>query len=115
PESGRLRPRHCIIQPYIGGAMPIRPGASRMKPHVTCLMATSVDGRILPRRWRPAGSSGGLFEKVHDEIGCDAWIVGRTTGQEFAKGKPYTKSALAPLPRENFFVRKDAGAYGVVL
>ena len=86
-----------------------------MKPHVTCLMATSVDGRILPRRWRPAGGSGGLFEKVHDEIGCDAWIVGRTTGQEFARGKPYTNSAAAPLPRESHFVSKDASAYGVVL
>jgi len=86
-----------------------------MKPHVTCLMATSVDGRILPRRWRPQGGSGGLFEKVHDEIGCDAWIVGRVTGQEFARGNPYAKSAAKSLPRDNFLVQRDATAYGVVL
>jgi hypothetical protein len=81
-----------------------------MKPHVTCLMATSVDGRILPRWWRSIGGSDGLFEKVRDEIGCDAWIVGHTTGQEFVKGKPYTKGAAAPLQRENFIARKDAEA-----
>ena len=59
------------------------------KPHVICLMASSVDGRTLPSRWRPKGSAGNLFERVHDELAGDAWLVGRVTGQEFAKGKPY--------------------------
>ena len=26
-----------------------------MKPHVICHMVSSVDGRILPSRWRPEG------------------------------------------------------------
>ena len=60
-----------------------------MKPHVICLMASSVDGRTLHSRWRPKGSAGDLFERVHDELAGDAWLVGRVTGQEFAKGKPY--------------------------
>ncbi len=56
-----------------------------MKPHVICLMAASVDGRTLPSRWRPQGAAGGLFEKVHDELKGDAWLVGRVTGAEFAR------------------------------
>jgi riboflavin biosynthesis pyrimidine reductase len=86
-----------------------------MKPHVICLMATSVDGRTLPGRWRPKGSAGPLFERVHDELGGDAWLVGRVTGQEFAKGKSYPATAKETFPRQPWFARRDAAAYGVVL
>src|SRR6195256_2822246 len=86
----------------------------RMKPQVTCLMASSVDGRTLHSRWRPRESGADLFERVHDELAGDAWLVGRATGQEFAKGKPYPASK-ATFPREPWFARHDAKAYGVVL
>lgn len=84
-----------------------------MKPYVICLMACSVDGRTLPSRWRPKVSS--QFERVHDELGGDAWLVGRVTGQEFAKGKPYAPSTSETFPREPWFARRDAKAYGIVL
>ncbi|WOH53372.1 dihydrofolate reductase family protein [Bradyrhizobium sp. sBnM-33] len=86
-----------------------------MKPHVICLMAASVDGRTLPSRWRPTGTVGKLFERVHDDLAGDAWLVGRVTGQEFAKGKPYAASASERFPREPWFARRDANAYGVAL
>ena len=86
-----------------------------MKPHVICLMASSVDGRVLPSRWRPKGAAGNLFERVHDDLAGDAWLVGRVTGQEFAKGKPYPPSTKEAFPREPWFARRDAKAYGVVL
>jgi riboflavin biosynthesis pyrimidine reductase len=86
-----------------------------MKPHVICLMASSVDGRALPSRWRPTGTAGKLFERVHDDLAGDAWLVGRVTGQEFAKGKPYAASARESFPRQPWFSRRDANAYGVVL
>jgi hypothetical protein len=86
-----------------------------MKPHVICLMASSVDGRTLHSRWRPKGSGGDLFEQAHDELAGDAWLVGRVTGQEFAKGKPYPASTKESFPRQPWFVRRDAKAYGVVL
>jgi riboflavin biosynthesis pyrimidine reductase len=86
-----------------------------MKPHVICLMASSVDGRTLHSRWRPKASGGDLFERVHDELAGDAWLVGRVTGQEFAKGKPYPRSTKETFPREPWFARRDAKAYGVVL
>jgi riboflavin biosynthesis pyrimidine reductase len=86
-----------------------------MKPHVICLMVASVDGRTLNSRQRPKRSGGELFERIHDELGGDAWLIGRVTGSEFAKGKPYPASTKATFPREPWFARRDAKAYGVVL
>jgi riboflavin biosynthesis pyrimidine reductase len=78
-------------------------------------MASSVDGRTLHSRWRPKGVAGELFERVHDQLEGDAWLVGRVTGQEFAKGKSYPASTKETFPREPWLVRRDAKAYGVVL
>ena len=88
-----------------------------MKPHVICHMTASVDGRTLSSRWRPEGSmAGALFERLHDELAGDAWLIGRVTGQEFAKGKkPYPASTTETFPRQSWFARRDAKAYGVVL
>ena len=87
-----------------------------MKPHVICHMTASVDGRTLSSRWRPEGSmAGGLFERLHEELGGDAWLIGRVTGQEFAKGKAYPAAATETYPRQAWFARRDAKAYGVVL
>jgi riboflavin biosynthesis pyrimidine reductase len=56
-----------------------------MKPYVICHMVSSVDGRILPSRWWPKGiDTAGRFERLHELLGGDAWLVGRVTGQEFA-------------------------------
>lgn len=86
-----------------------------MKPHVICHMTASIDGRILSSRWRPQNFGGGLFERLHDELGCDAWLVGRVTGQEFAKATSYSEQPTARLPRQPWFAKRDAKAYGVVL
>ena len=86
-----------------------------MKPDVICLMASSVDGRTLPSRWRPKGAAGDLFEEVHDELDGDAWLIGRVTGQEFAKGTAYPVTTAEHFPRTNWIARRDAEAYGVVL
>ena len=87
-----------------------------MKPHVICHMLTSIDGRILNSRWSPKNTTAGdLFETLHDQIGCDAWIIGRVTGQEFAKGKSYPDATPEPIPRDNHIVVRDAESYGVVL
>jgi riboflavin biosynthesis pyrimidine reductase len=86
-----------------------------MKPHVVCLMASSVDGRTLHNRWRPKGAGAALFEQVHDELAGEAWLVGRVTGQEFAKGKSYPTATAETFPRQPWFASRDAKAYGVVL
>jgi riboflavin biosynthesis pyrimidine reductase len=86
-----------------------------MKPHVICHMSSSIDGRTRLSRWRPKGAVGGLFEKLHDELEGDAWLIGRVTGQEFAKGNAYPATTDAVFPRESWFATRDAKAYGVVL
>lgn len=86
-----------------------------MKPYVICHMASSVDGRILPSRWRPHGPEGDLFERLHEQLGGQAWLVGRITGQEFAKAETYPTATQEAFPREPWFARRNASAYGVVL
>lgn len=61
-----------------------------MKPYVICHMVSSVDGRTLTNRWRPEHAHrSGLFDRLHDQLGGDAWLVGRVTGQEYAKLEAY--------------------------
>lgn len=88
-----------------------------MKPHVTCHMLASVDGRILTSRWRPEANRGGdLFETLHHKLGGGSWLVGRVTGQEFAKGgDAYPERSGAAPERANRIVKRDADAYAVVL
>lgn len=79
-------------------------------------MMASVDGRILVERWRPPVRDTSVYERVHDEIGGDAWLVGRVTGQEFAeRDAPYPSRSDATIPRDNWFAQKDAEAWAVVV
>jgi riboflavin biosynthesis pyrimidine reductase len=87
-----------------------------MKPYVICHMLSSVDGRILPDRWHPPPREQRLYERLHDEIGCDAWLVGRVTGQEFAtRDTPYPADASVAVERQNWLARPQADGWGVVL
>jgi riboflavin biosynthesis pyrimidine reductase len=86
-----------------------------MKPYVICHMVASVDGRILTSRWRPQGVGTGLFERLHERLAGDAWLVGRVTGQEFARAEAYPEHTDQAYPREPWFARRDADAYGVAL
>jgi riboflavin biosynthesis pyrimidine reductase len=79
-------------------------------------MVSSVDGRILGSRWRPASNrDGGLFERLHDQLNGDAWLVGRVTGKEFSKRESYPAQARQTYPREHWFAKRDAAVWGVVL
>ena len=87
-----------------------------MKPHVICHMISSIDGRILSSRWRPKGNqAAGLFERLHDQLDGDAWLVGRVTGQEFAKGKAYPAQTREAFLRTPWIATRDVAAYGIVL
>jgi riboflavin biosynthesis pyrimidine reductase len=87
-----------------------------MKPYLVCHMVASIDGRILQSRWRPrTRESADLFERLHVRLGGDAWVVGRVTGQEFAKAKAYDAHTDRTYGREAWLARRDAEAYGVVL
>ncbi len=57
-----------------------------------------------------------LFEKLHDQLGGGSWLCGRVTAQEFAKGtEPQYPPTDQVLPRENWFARRDAKAWGIFL
>src|SRR5215212_5711928 len=87
-----------------------------MKPYVICHMTSSVDGRILPRRWHPPIEDRSFYERLHEEIGCDAWLVGWVTGQEFAsRDRPYPAARDTSLERQSWFARQNADAWAVVL
>jgi len=79
-------------------------------------MIASVDGRPLLSRWSPADESRGqLVEQLHGRLGSDAWLVGRVTGQEYAKLDAYPRHTEEIYPREPWFARRDVAAYGIVL
>jgi len=87
-----------------------------MKPYLICHMIASVDGRTSLRRWRPVDESrGALFERLHERLGSDAWLVGRVTGEEYGRLDAYPRHIEEIYPREPWFVRRDAAAYGIVL
>jgi len=88
-----------------------------MKPYVLCHMVASLDGRIWSSRWRPSGTAAAkLFEPLHDQLAGDAWLIGRVTGREFAKGgDAYPQRTDARFAREPWFARRDAASYGIVL
>jgi riboflavin biosynthesis pyrimidine reductase len=87
-----------------------------MKPYVICHMCSSVDGRILPGLWHPSLLDHRIYERLHDQLGGDAWLVGRVTGQEFAaRDTPYPPVTTSSLGRKNWFARKNADGWAVVL
>ena len=87
-----------------------------MKPYVICHMNASIDGRILGSRWRPAENRmPGLFERLHGQLGGGSWLIGRVTGSEYARTKAYADSTDQTYPKEPWFARRDAAAYGIAL
>jgi hypothetical protein len=82
-----------------------------MKPDHICHMIASVDGRTLLRRWRPVDESRGkLFERLNEEFGSDAWLVGRVTGQEYTAPfeRALSRSRDDPICLSQFAGRPDA-------
>jgi riboflavin biosynthesis pyrimidine reductase len=87
-----------------------------MKPYVICHMNMSVDGRIWHSRWRPSENRmAGLFERIHEQLGNGSWLIGRVTGSEYAKADAYPDHTDQTFPRQNWFARRDAAAYGIAL
>ena len=65
-----------------------------MKPYVICHMLASLDGGLHPSRFTesPDGNRSdwsSLYERVHQELKRDAWIVGRVTMAEMSKAGPH--------------------------
>ena len=57
------------------------------KPYVVAHVLSSIDGRIQIHNWPPLNTSR-IFESTAEMFKSDAWIVGRTTMQEFSSKEP---------------------------
>ncbi len=91
-----------------------------MKPRVTCLMLSSLDGRLGSGlagdgAKEEISARGRAFEAAHDELSPDAWIIGRVTGAEMSRATAHPPAAFAAPPRPHHFATRDAGAYGIIL
>lgn len=90
------------------------------RPHIICLMMTTVDGKILGDKWGDDPRVQhllGHFEKSHEEIGIKAWIVGRTTMEkDFTKfEKPVYKEVEHPVDRTDFVATQNANSFAIAV
>ena len=71
----------------------------------------------LTSRWRPEDpeQTAIISSRCTSASAVDAWLVGRVTGQEYAKRDAYPDYTDRRYPREPWFARRDAAAYGIVL
>jgi len=90
------------------------------KPYVVCHMVSSVDGSLSPGKWTksPDGSRddwSASYEKIHEQLKADAWIVGRVTMAEMAKGTPHPPSGKLTVERPHHFASREARPFAVAL
>lgn len=90
------------------------------RPYVTCLMMTSVDGKILTEKWGDSPKMKALkgkFEEIHEEIGIRAWIVGRSTMEkdftDFAK--PILKKGHQEIDRQDFIAAYQSDSFAIAI
>ena len=91
-----------------------------MKPHVSILMVTSVDGRLHPSRFTasPDGTRRdwtGQYEKVHASLQANAWLVGRVTMAEMSRTGPHAPAGPWKVERPIHVARTDAATFAVAL
>ncbi len=91
-----------------------------MKPEIVCLMMSSLDGGLRPSKWTESPDGGrrewtALYQKAHEDLQGDAWIVGRVTMAEMAKGEPHPPQAAGSAERPNHFADREATNYAIAL
>src|ERR1700755_2209121 len=91
-----------------------------MRPHVIFLMESSIDARFHPSRWTksPDGTPkdwSAIYASTHDSLEADAWIVGRVTMAEMAKGSPHAPQNVTPQQRPHHFAAGHKKPYAVAL
>jgi riboflavin biosynthesis pyrimidine reductase len=91
-----------------------------MKPEVIMLMESSLDGKLHPSRWTasPDGERRNwstMYERTHETLSGDAWIVGRVTMQEMSKATAHPPAEVPSVARPLHVARRDAKSHAVVL
>jgi riboflavin biosynthesis pyrimidine reductase len=93
---------------------------AQVKPFVSILMVTSIDGRLHPSRFTssPDGTPrdwSAEYEKVHALLDSDAWLVGRVTMAEMSKAAAHAPSRPAAVRRPINVAKADAATFAVAL
>jgi riboflavin biosynthesis pyrimidine reductase len=91
-----------------------------MKPHVSILMVTSIDGGLHPSRFTssPDGARrewSAEYEKVHGRLGGDAWLVGRVTMAEMSKAAAHPPATHGAVARPIHVAKGSAKTFAVAL
>src|SRR6476646_9085429 len=85
------------------------------KPYVVAHVLSSIDGRIVPHNW-PSPNTSRIFESTAETFKSDAWIVGRTTMQEFSSKKAHKLGKSdASIRKEDFVGSHSAKTYAVAI
>jgi 2,5-diamino-6-(ribosylamino)-4(3H)-pyrimidinone 5'-phosphate reductase len=85
------------------------------RPYVVAHVLSSIDGRIQIRNWPPLNTSG-IFESTAEKFKSDAWIVGRTTIQEFSSKKAQRLGRPDPsISKEDFIGSHSTKTYAVAI
>jgi riboflavin biosynthesis pyrimidine reductase len=91
-----------------------------MKPEVIILMESSLDGKLHPSRWTksPDGERknwSSMYERTHDALAGDAWMVGRVTMQEMSKATAHPPAQYSAVARPLHVAKRGAKSYAVAL
>lgn len=79
-------------------------------------MMPSLDGRLRTDRWKIPEAAHEEYDRAADSYRPDAWLVGRTTMEEFASGRWQPPSQRAErLPRRDFVGPKTGPRWAVAL
>jgi riboflavin biosynthesis pyrimidine reductase len=90
------------------------------KPHIICHMLTGIDGRLHPSRFTrsPDGERkdcSSVTEAIYADFDADAWMVGRVTMVEMAKGAPHPPKSAPKPPRPFHFVKRSGTKYAIAV
>jgi riboflavin biosynthesis pyrimidine reductase len=84
------------------------------RPHVIVHMTSSVDGRIVEKRWSAIDGDVG-YESVHAELKGDAWMCGRITMRGYTRGTPGDDTDSTPVPRTDHIAKSGAKSWAIAL
>ncbi len=85
------------------------------RPYVICHMMSSVDGRIQSSRWSVRNAAR-FFEDQAARIKVDAWMVGRTTMQEFSSQKPrHRRKGVFRIPKRDFIAEDETKTFAIAI
>lgn len=86
-----------------------------MKPYIICHSFASLDGKIKQTIWG-LNDHHKYFEEPAAKIKADAWLVGRTTMQEFSSKKKYNLvKPPKPIKKEDFVAEQSSSKFCVVI